>query len=203
MRHFKLLLISCVLFACSKRDSSEPRFDPKKVEHSAAEGAAPITNTDAGIGSAPSTIDAGADAGGEWVEFVRTSDVPLCVLSEYDDYDKAPFLANVPKTVKTRADNRLVFGAYAPGCASTDCVRDPTLQCWADVDSDAGTIKVESRYIGWQKAGASCTKHCEPVHAACETATNLSAGTYTVLYGSQKTKLKIPGVLKPACIRSE
>ena len=204
MRYSNVLLAACLLTACSKKaDAPEPRFDPKPIEQSALH--TPLA--DAGGASEPlATLDAGAaDAAvesdeGEWAPFARQNDVPLCVFPDYEQLDKVEFLRDAPKATTFRANERVLFSVFGTGCASRACIRRPTLQCWAEVEGN--DIKLESRYSGEQRVGAKCKTDCEVVQADCETL-SLPPGTYTLHYAGKKTKLKLPGTLRPACIRGE
>lgn len=203
MRYSKVLLTACLLMACGKRaDAPEPRFDPQPVEQSAIR----TPPADAGGPSELAPLDAAAadaaaeDGGEQWVPFARRNDVPLCVFPDYEQLDKVEFLKDAPKATTFRANERVLFSVFGPGCASRACIRRPTLQCWAEVEGN--DIKLESRYSGEQRVGAKCKTDCEVVQADCETL-SLPPGTYTLHYAGKKTKLKLPGSLRPACIRGE
>lgn len=210
MKKWSLLVLFAVC-ACSKSDTSvAPRESPEKLRPSAA--AAPLLEpADAGQAapeSAPQVVEPPADAGplpaaaaaAEWTHFSLKNEVPLCVLADMAQYDKAPFLKDVKRTVKTRAHVPLVLAVYGPGCAGAECVRGAGMQCWAEVDGQS--ITVQSRYNGEQHVGVTCTKDCESVMAACDTP-NLLPGTYTLQYGDTTTTIKVPGTLRPACIKTK
>lgn len=208
MRHSKFLLAACLLAACGKRaEAPEPRFDPQPIEQRASQTERETAGADAGAGSEPlalldaSTTDASAASdAGQWVQFARRNDVPLCVFPDYEQLDKVEFFRDAPKATTFRANERVLFSVFGPGCASQACIRRPTLQCWAEVEGN--DIKLESRYSGEQRVGAKCKTDCEVVQADCETL-SLPPGTYTIHYAGKKTKLKLPGTLRPACIRGE
>jgi len=214
MKKWSLLFLFAVC-ACSKTDTSvAPRESPEKLRPSAA--AAPLLEpADAGQAapeSAPQVVEpplvaGAADAGAapaaaavEWTHFAVKNELPLCVLANYEEYHKTNFLKDVKRTVKTRAHVPIVFGVYGPDCASQECVGRPGMQCWAEVDGQS--ITVESRYNGERRVGKTCTKDCESVMAACDTP-NLLPGTYTLHYGDTTTTIKVPGTLRPACIKTK
>jgi hypothetical protein len=204
MRHLNVLLMMCTIAACSRSDVGEPVLGPTKREQSAK---LTSESADGGKSSNGSSTQTGAaegasapDAGERWVSFAYKNEVPACAFAEYEQFDKAPFFKDVKQTVTLRAKVPVVFGVYGFGCASPDCVRRPTLQCWTEVEGK--TIKVESRYSGEQRVGATCTTQCEQVTADCATP-ELAPGTYTVQYGAQTTKLKVPGTFRPSCLGSE
>jgi len=218
MRQWSVLVL-CVVAACAKNETSadpaapaakarestlvapEPASpEPASPEH-AAGPTSPATGAPAApVAAAPQPPEAAtgaAPADGQWAHFAVKNEVPLCVFAGYEQYEKTSFLKDVKRTVKTRAHEQLVFGIYAPTCASKECVSRPGMQCWAEVEDHS--ITVQSRYNGEQRVGATCTKDCESVTAACDTPV-LLPGTYTLHYGNTTTTIKVPGTLRPACI---
>lgn len=210
MKKWSLLFLLAVC-ACSKTDTSvAPRESPQKLQPS-AKAARLAEAVDAGQAAPPSAaqaVEAAVDAGaptaaaepGQWTHFSVRNEVPLCVFADYDQYGKAPFLKDVRRTVKLKAHEPVVFGLYITGCASKECILRPGMQCWAEVEGQS--ITVESRYNGEQNNGVKCTKDCESLTAACDTP-NLPPGTYTLHYGGVTTKIKVPGTLRPACLKTK
>jgi hypothetical protein len=208
------VLILCVVTACAKNETSaDPAAPAAKAKESALAAPAPASPEHAAGPAAvasgapaapvaaapqpPAPAPAVAPADGQWAHFASKNEVPLCVFADYPQYEKTNFLKDVKRTVKTRAHDQLVFGVYAPTCASKECVSRPGMQCWAEIEDH--TITVQSRYNGEQRVGATCTKDCESVMAACDTPV-LLPGTYTLHYGDTTTTIKVPGTLRPACI---
>lgn len=210
MKKWSLLFLFAVC-ACSKTDTSvAPRESPEKPQPSSATAHLAVT-VDAGHVAPPSAaqpvepaVDAGAPvaapAPADWTHFSVKNDVPLCVFADYEQYGKASFLKDVKRTVKLKAHAPAVFGLYTVGCASEECLRLPGMQCWAEVEGQS--ITVESRFNGERRNGVTCTKDCESVTAACDTP-NLAPGTYTLRYGDLSTTIKVPGTLRPACLKTK
>ncbi|MEY4579439.1 MAG: hypothetical protein RL701_4142 [Pseudomonadota bacterium] len=128
---------------------------------------------------------------------IRIEDTsPLCVFSDHDARDAAPFVKDVV-TQKLRANARVVFGTFARACIAEACDAIPTLQCWVDSE-EPSTLVVHSRLSYEHKQGTTCTEDCHPVVAGCETPA-LKAGKYTIKYGTQTFSLKVPSVLRAPC----
>jgi hypothetical protein len=191
-----------LLHACTER--AEPNFRERRTEGSSAELASldaastvatSVTSVDASRADAELVNAASTNELG-WPAFNRRDDVPVCLFADSDQWWSAKFLKDVKKSVSLRADRELVLGTYAPGCASKECVLEPTLQCWVDVDGKV--LTVHTKYSGWRHADRKCSSECESVTAECETAA-LAAGTYTLVYGARKKTVRIPSVVRPAC----
>jgi hypothetical protein len=121
-------------------------------------------------------------------------------LPSYTAWDDAQLLQNVKPKISLKAGRELIFATYAPGCASLECLRKVTLQCWVDV---AGTaLTVNTRFSGEEVVGKTCTKDCEETTASCRTPA-LHPGTYTLTYGGRQKTIRIPGVVQPTCLPLE
>lgn len=203
-----VVLFLALACGCSKESSPAPA-NKDNQEPASASSASPLSNTreDAGsdppsaapaaVGDAGASADAAGAASAVWTPFSRKDDIPLCVLANYQQWDKTQFLNEVKPKVSVKAGHELQFGTYAPGCAGLDCIRKVTMQCWIDV---AGfTLTAHTRFSGEEVVGSTCTTNCEATTAACNTPA-LKAGTYTLTYGERQTTIRVPSVLHPACI---
>ena len=211
MRHWNLLLALFAIGACDEATgdraarSQQPARaavpDPAlRTPASADAGALSVEQWNATgelLAAGGDAATAANEEGDGWTWFSRRDDVPLCAFSSYREYERASFLKDVKRTAQLRSNAILVFGTYGPGCASRDCIRVPTLQCWTELEGR--TITVHTRYSGQHRAEAVCKSNCEAVHAACETP-ELEAGGYTLKYGDRTRSLKVPGALRPSCV---
>jgi hypothetical protein len=179
---------------------------PAPATTSAANGSAQEVRSDAAPGAqetrtlanaASAQADAGA-AANEWREFVRNDDVPVCLFNDWLEWQKAEFLHQVKPNVSLRANHAINFGVFGRGCAGAACVRDINLQCWTELEGS--TIKLFSRYTGSEKPGATCSSDCAVVSAHCFSPL-LPKGTYEVVHGSERWKLRVPSVVRTACLK--
>jgi hypothetical protein len=192
------LLALAWLGGCSNPDAQRSQPEPSSASaalgsQDAAPAAPPLAPPDAATSAAE--VDAGAN---EWREFARKDDVPVCLFTTWLDWQKAEFINQVKPNVTLRADHAINFGVYAPGCVSDECVQDPTLQCWADVEGSV--ITLHTRYSGREKIGATCTSGCLSAAAQCNT-TLLPKGNYQIVYASDQFKVRVPSVQRPACLK--
>lgn len=132
-----------------------------------------------------------------WTRFKRSDATPLCLFTSYEQWWHTQFLKDVKKSIPLREGRELFFGAYAPGCASLECIREPSIQCWLEVEGQ--TITVHTLYSGHQRDPTACGEKCESVTAECRTGP-LAAGTYTLRYGAMTQTLRVPSVVRPTCI---
>lgn len=199
----KSWLLSLALFSVlgCKKETPEPTFARQKPARSeqtatvsdAAASALPDAGTEAAVA-------AGAD-GGMWTHFSHKDDTPLCAFGDWEAWNEVKFLKDVPKSVRIKADEHITFATYSPECASRDCVDRPTIQCW--VDMDGNDITVHTRYSGERRGDPSmCQVNCQEVTGSCMTPV-LAAGTYQVHYGARTRKIKVPSLLRPACMPLE
>jgi hypothetical protein len=198
MRSWIVLFVACVWASCTSGKDAPDKPAPARVEQKVAPAPAPPVEASVAPSVAQPLVveDAGVN---EWVPFARKDDVPLCLFASDEARIKALFLKNVKKQL-LRANSELYFGAFAPGCASQECVALPTLQCW--VEREGETLVVHSRYSGEQHRERVCKDKCEEVTAGCP-APELPAGSYTVRYGDRTMTLKLPSVLREPCVRRD
>jgi hypothetical protein len=138
--------------------------------------------------------------GANWDSVKLEDEVPLCVFAGHVERGEAPFLRDVrPQTL--RANARVVFGTFAPGCENEACDSPPTHQCWVESE-EPNTLVVHSRLSFEHKRGTVCTTDCRPVAAGCETEV-LKRGKYTVKYGARSFSLRVPSVLGSPCFHLE
>jgi hypothetical protein len=195
----RTLLSLMALASVAGCSSSEPQ--PARPEPSASSPAlrspAPAPAIVDAAAAATETSDAGASAS-EWRQFARKDDVPVCLFESWPDWKNAEFLTQVKPKISLRANHVIHFGVYGPGCASPECVQDPTLQCWADVEGSV--ITLNARYSGREKVGATCTSDCASVSAQCNTP-QLAKGDYVIVYGSEHWDIRVPSVVRAACLK--
>lgn len=197
MRPWFALSLAILSMGCSKRDADGVRNEAPPARSEQPSSIVVGSSIEAGVpASAPAAT---VDARPAWQRFLQKDLVPLCVFPSDEARIQAPFLKDVKKQ-SLRPGSTLVFGAFAPGCASEECITRPTLQCWAELDGEQ--IVVHSRYSGEQAVGRVCTDKCEPVTAGCPLP-ELRAGTYTVRYGDRTMALKIPSTLRSPCVSAE
>jgi hypothetical protein len=193
------VLLCALAWGCSQGSKSQQAAREQAQDPAAS--ASPLGVRDASRESEPVDSAAGSaapaeDAGLPWTAFARSDDVPICVFARYADWGKAQFLKDAKAKVSLKPGKELHFGTYVPGCASRECVRKVTLQCWVDV---AGTaLTMHTRFSGDERVGSTCSEGCEAMTAACNTPA-LPAGTYTLTHGDRTHTIRIPGVLHPAC----
>ena len=184
------------LAGCNRE--AEPTFSAPSASSAAlgSQDAAPSTPPVSAAESDASSSDADASTD-SFREFARQDDVPVCLFTTWRDWEQTEFISQV-KPASLRTDHAINFGVFAPGCAAPECVRDPTMQCWADVEGSV--ITLHTRYSGWEKPGATCTSDCAPVSAQCNTPL-MPKGEYTIVYADQKWKVRVPSVFKPGCLK--
>lgn len=122
--------------------------------------------------------------------------MPVCHFSSWADWKETEFIEKVKPSAKLRAGHTINFGVFAPSCAAEACVRNAMLQCWADVEGNV--ITLHSKYAAFEKPGVTCATECVSVTAQCNTP-QLPKGEYTVVYGADTWKLRVPGEVRPAC----
>jgi hypothetical protein len=134
-----------------------------------------------------------------WSKLKLQDTLPLCVFENALERDKAKFVDQAKKQ-QLKANQPVVFGAFGPYCINPECDDLPTLQCL--VDREGSTLKVQARYIGYHKDGASCSDDCKEVIAGCATP-SLEPGKYTIQYGDNSYTLKIPSTLRSPCFKKQ
>jgi hypothetical protein len=187
----------CGLCACSSGDrAAASSVKPVEQRVVSVPDSPPKGVVDAAV---PST--AASSEGAPARDKLRVEDeVPLCVFANHSERGDALFLKDVRKQT-LRANSRVVFGAFAPGCLNEACDAIPTLQCWVDSE-EPNTLVVHSRFSFEHKRGTVCTKDCEAVVAGCETEV-LKPGEYTVKYGARAFSLRVPSVMRSPCFKLE
>lgn len=178
--------------------SSESQPAPSAASTTPSAKASPPSALDAA--SAPSVaVDADAASGAsDWPEFVRKDEVPVCLFENWLAWQDTDFIAQVKPNVALRAGHAINFGVFAPGCINTDCQREVMLQCWTEVEGSV--ITLHSKFSGFEKPGAGCTKDCVPAGAQCNTPL-LPKGMYEIVYGSERYKVRLPSVVKSPCLK--
>lgn len=132
-----------------------------------------------------------------WREVSRENNLPLCVFADERERAQVKALTQVKKQL-FRGDRSVVFGVFAPHCIHPDCAELATLQC--SVERSGNTLRLQSRYVGLHKEGASCRDGCREATAGCESPV-LEPGEYTLEYGGTTIPLKIPSSLNMPCFR--
>lgn len=188
--------------ACRRDEGPTPPFVPPSEQNAlhspqpapAAPPPAPADDAPPPMATTPSPEPRGYPKAG-WSKEVVTDGSQLCAFADALDWDKAGSVQDVgPQTLK--ANEPVLFGAYAPHCVNFTCDDLPSLQCW--LEQDGKTITVHSRYWAQHRDGSTCTENCLKVKANCKTEA-LAPGTYVVKHGERTTKLKIPSALKKPC----
>jgi hypothetical protein len=185
------------LWACSV--GRRERASVKPIE----QGAVCVSDSPTqGVASAvaPGAAAASSDGATVWDKVKLEDEVPLCVFADHGERGKALFLQDVREQT-LRADSRVVFGTFSPGCQNEACDSAPTHQCWVDGE-EPNTLVVHSRHSFEHRRRAVCTKDCHPVVAGCETEV-LKAGEYTVKYGRRTFSLRVPSVMRNPCFKLE
>lgn len=145
----------------------------------------------------PGALDFGEDTSWQkWPQTKRQDDLPACVFGSWPEWKEAEFIEQVKPNASLRVGHAIHFGVYGPGCAAPECVRNAMLQCW--VDMEGSLITLHARYNAFEKPAASCSTGCLSVTAQCNTP-QLGKGEYTVVYGADRWKVRVPSVVRPAC----
>jgi hypothetical protein len=160
----------------------------------------PDSPTQGVVSAAAPAASVSSDGATEWDKVKLEDEVPLCVFANHGERGKALFLQDVRQQT-LRANSRVVFGTFPPGCQNEACDAAPTLQCWVDSE-EPNTLVVHSRLSFEHKRDAVCIKDCRPVVAGCETEV-LKAGKYTVKYGGRVFGLRVPSVMRVPCFKME
>jgi hypothetical protein len=162
---------------------------PSAPEHAPA----PSSTRDGDGAVGTNAADAGANA---WRQVSRKDDLPVCLFPNWLEWQKAEFMHQVKPSASLRVGHAIHFGVYGPGCAAPECVRDPALQCWTEIEGNVVTL--HTRYSAFENPEATCTSDCLAVYAQCNTP-QLGKGEYVVVYGDDKWKVRVPSVVRPAC----
>jgi hypothetical protein len=192
-RNTLIWLTACALWACGSI-----AHEPVAVEPKPAEQQAPPVPAEA---PPPAPVAAPAVAvrnPSEWDKLKLEDESPLCVFANHTERELAPYLRDVRKQT-LRADERLVFGTFPPGCISGACDAVPTHQCWVESETP-NTLVVHSRLSFEHKHGSVCTTDCARVIAGCETPV-LKAGKYSVKYGQRTFSVRVPSVMRAPCFK--
>jgi hypothetical protein len=183
--------------ACHRDDGPTPAFVPPSDQnalHKPERKAPPPPPPAEPPADKPSPEPRGYPKAG-WSKEVVTDGSQLCAFANELDWDKAGAVQDVGAQ-SLKANEPILFGAYAPHCVNFACDDKPSLQCW--LEQDGKTITVHSRYWAEHKDGATCSDNCLKVKANCKTEP-LAPGTYTVKHGERSTKVRIPSTLKKPC----
>lgn len=175
--------------------ASNAALKAKDPTLAAAPPSAPTAATAPDAAATTSQVDPNANG---WRQFARSDEVPVCLFSTWRDWEKTEFIETVPKSANLRAGHAINFGVFGTDCAAPECIRDATLQCWADVEGS--TITLHTRYSGFEKDGATCTTGCASVSAQCNTPL-LTKGEYTIVYAAQRWKVRVPSTVHPSCLK--
>lgn len=182
----------CSVGGCPSSDA-EPRFAEQPAARPKPTAPTPAPTTPA----PPGALDFGEDTSWQkWPQVKRQDDVPVCVFSDWAEWKETEFIERAKPTANLRAGHAITFGVFGPSCAAPECVRNAMLQCW--VDMDGSVITLHARYGAFEKPGASCSSGCLSVSAQCFTP-QLPKGEYTVVYGADRWKVRVPSVVRPAC----
>ena len=132
-----------------------------------------------------------------WSEVSVDNTLPLCVFADASARESAKTIAEVKKQL-LRGDRPVVFGVYSPKCVDPKCDELSTLQC--SVERSGNTLRLQTKYRGFHKDGATCQGDCRHATAGCESPV-LEPGEYTLEYGGTTVPLKIPSALNMPCFK--
>jgi hypothetical protein len=188
--------------ACSREHLPARPAEPTEKQAAELKPKAPETPQPAAAGPLPVQQGASPDAPGfpkeGWSKYSVTDEVPICLFVDEQTRWNKEQLEDVTEPPKLAADAPLTVGAYAPRCMNPECDELPSLQC--SVKREGKLLTVTTRFYGYSKDGATCSKPCSVVSAGCNTPP-LERGTYTLVHGRKHMEVRVPSTPKVFCLR--